>query len=77
MAHTSYVTNSSDKKRGTALLLCLIGGIFGLHQFYVGKIGKGLLYAFTMGLFMIGWFSDLIKIINRKFTDNVGNPLRH
>lgn len=77
MAHTTYVTNSSDKKRGTAFLLCLIGGFFGLHQFYVGKIGKGLLYAFTAGLFMIGWFSDLVKIINRTFTDNAGNPLRH
>ncbi len=77
MAHTAYVTNSSDKKRGKALVLCLFGGFFGLHQFYVGKVGKGILYACTMGLFFFGWFFDLIRIINRKFTDNVGNPLRH
>ncbi len=77
MSHTTYVTNSSDRKRSVALVLCLFGGMFGLHQFYVGRIGKGCFYFFTMGLFMIGWFVDLIKIINRTFTDNVGNPLRH
>ncbi len=77
MAHTNYVTNSSDKKRGTALVLCLIGGMFGLHQFYVGRIGKGVLYMCTAGLFIFGWIGDLMKIINGKFTDNVGNPLRH
>lgn len=77
MAHTTYVTNSSDKKRGTALALCLIGGMFGLHQFYVGRIGKGILYTCTAGLFFFGWFGDLVKIINRTFTDNVGNPIRH
>ena len=73
----NYVTNASDKSRGTALVLCIIGGWLGLHQFYVGRIGKGILYAFTVGLFFFGWIGDLLKIINRTFTDNVGNPLRH
>lgn len=77
MANTSYVTNSSDKSRGTALVLCVFGGMFGLHQFYVGRIGKGILYAFTAGMFLLGWFGDIVKILNRSFTDNVGNPLRH
>ena len=77
MEHTTYVTNSSDKKRKTALLLCLAGGMLGLHQFYVGRIGKGILYACTCGLFGFGWLGDLIRIINRTFTDNVGNPIRH
>ena len=73
----NYVTNSSDKSRGTALALCIFGGFLGLHQFYVGRIGKGILYMFTAGLFFFGWIGDLLKIINRTFTDNVGNPLRH
>ena len=77
MAHTTYVTNSSDKKRSTALILCLFGGIFGLQHFYVGRIGKGILYACTAGLCFFGWFGDLMKILNRNFTDNVGNPIRH
>ena len=77
MSNTNYVTSSSDKSRGTALILCIIGGMFGLHQFYVGRIGKGILYACTAGLFFLGWFGDILKILNRSFTDNVGNPLRH
>ena len=77
MPDTSYVTNSSDKSRSTALLLCVIGGMFGLHQFYVGRFGKGFLYMFTAGMFLCGWIGDTVKILNRTFTDNVGNPLRH
>ena len=77
MPNTNYVTGSSDKSRGVALFLCVIGGMFGLHQFYVGRIGKGILYAFTMGLFFFGWIGDILKILNRSFTDNLGNPLRH
>ena len=77
MSKTNYVTSSSDKSRKTALILCLFGGLFGLHQFYVGRIGKGFLYIFTAGLFLFGWIGDLLKILNRTFTDNVGNPLRH
>jgi len=46
-----YVVITSDKKKITALLLCIFLGVFGAHQFYVGKIGKGLLYLFTVGLF--------------------------
>lgn len=47
-----YVTQTSDKKKSTALILCCLGfiGIGGIHQFYVGNIGKGILYLFTGGL---------------------------
>ncbi len=72
----NYVTATSDKKKGVALLLCIFGGYIGLHQFYVGKIGKGILYLFTAGLFGIGWFIDIFKIVLGSFRDNVGAPLR-
>ncbi|HHV06537.1 MAG TPA: TM2 domain-containing protein [Anaerolineaceae bacterium] len=71
-----YVVITSDKKKITALLLCIFLGVFGAHQFYVGKIGKGLLYLFTVGLFGIGWIVDIIKILIGSFRDNVGAPLR-
>lgn len=71
-----YVVITSDKKKTTALLLCIFLGVFGAHQFYVGKIGKGLLYLFTVGLFGIGWIVDIIKILTGSFRDNVGAPLR-
>lgn len=74
----NYVTSTSDKKKGTALLLCCIGfvGVGGLHYFYVGRYGKGLLYICTCGLCFIGTIMDLIKIASGGFTDNVGAPLR-
>ncbi len=72
----NYVTLTSNKSRKTALLLCIFGGFFGLHQFYVGKIGKGFLYFCTCGLFAFGWIADIIKIASGGFVDNVGAPLR-
>lgn len=72
----NYTTQTSDKSKTTALLLCIFLGMFGVHQFYVGKIGKGILYLFTGGIFCIGWIVDIIKIANGSFTDNVGAPLR-
>ena len=77
MSNTNYVTSSSDKSRGTALMLCILGGWLGLHQFYVGRIGKGILYACTFGVCCFGWIGDILKLLNKSFTDNVGNPLRH
>jgi restriction system protein len=73
-----YVTGTSDKKKGTALLLCCLGflGLGGFHYFYVGRIGKGLLYLCTAGLFFIGTIIDLVVISTGGFKDNVGAPLR-
>lgn len=72
----NYTTITSDKSKSKALTFCAIGGWFGLHQYYVGNIGKGLLYTCTFGLCLIGWFSDLIKISTGGFKDNSGAPLR-
>lgn len=72
----NYVTLTSDKSKTTALLLCIFGGYFGLHYFYVGRIGKGLLYFFTFGLLFIGWIMDIISISTGGFKDNGGAPLR-
>lgn len=72
----NYVTQTSDKSKRTALICCALGGLFGVHQFYVGNIGKGILYACTGGLFVFGWIGDLIKIALGSFRDNVGAPLR-
>ena len=46
-----------------ALLLCFFLGGFGAHKFYEGKIGMGLLYLFTMGLFCVGWIVDIFVIL--------------
>lgn len=72
----NYVTNTSDKSKKTALILCALLGILGFHYFYVGRIGKGLLYLFTGGFFCFGWIADIIKIATGGFKDNSGQYLR-
>ncbi|MCC8022594.1 MAG: NINE protein [Clostridiales bacterium] len=49
----------------TAFLLCFFLGFLGVHKFYEGKIGMGILYLFTGGLFGIGWFVDWIVILTK------------
>lgn len=63
----------STKSRLAALLLCLFLGEFGIHRFYAGKIGTGLIWLFTGGFFGIGWVIDFIMIIFGSFTDKAGN----
>lgn len=46
-----------------AFLLCFFLGIIGVHKFYEGKVGLGILYILTFGLFGIGWFIDWIVIL--------------
>ena len=72
----NYVTGTSDKSKKKALMLCIFLGYFGIHYFYVGRIGRGLLAMCTMNFFMIGWFLDIFKIMLGTFVDNVGAPLR-
>ena len=51
------------KNKWVSFFLCLFLGYFGAHKFYEGKIGMGLLYLFTFGLFSIGWFIDCIVLL--------------
>lgn len=72
----NYTTVTSDKSKKTALLMCLFGGWFGLHLYYVGRVGRGLLYTCTFGFFFLGWFVDLLTIALGGFKDNAGLALR-
>lgn len=50
------------KSKGIAYLLWFFLGTFGIHKFYLGKTGVGILYFFTGGLFLIGWIYDLFTL---------------
>lgn len=66
----------SDKSKTIALLLCYFFGGIGLHYFYVGRVGRGILYVCTLGILGIGYFVDIVKICNNKFKDKNGAVLR-
>lgn len=72
-----YVTNTSNKKKNTALILCIFFGLFGAHYFYVGRFKTGFIYIITCGLFCFGWIKDIFQIMIGSFKDNIGAPLRH
>ena len=50
-----------EKSFEVYVVSALLGGWFGLHHYYMGSIGKGILYTLTGGLFMIGWFVDVVN----------------
>ncbi|WP_061964206.1 TM2 domain-containing protein [Demequina aurantiaca] len=50
------------KSTGVTYVLWFFLGILGIHQFYMGKIGRGILYLLTGGVFGIMWIIDLFTI---------------
>ena len=69
-------TYYSPKSKAIAALLCFFFGYLGIHRFYTGKIGTGILWLFTVGLFGFGTFIDFFIIIFGGFKDSEDRPLR-
>ena len=55
-ADLRYVAGPTDYS--VAWLLLTFLGMFGVHRFYLGKWGTGLLYLFTLGLLGLGVLYD-------------------
>lgn len=58
---TAPVYVGKAKNKWISLLLCIFT-VCG-HKFYEGKIGMGIIYLLTVGLFGIGWIIDIIKLL--------------
>ncbi len=67
----------SDKNWIATLLLEIFLGTLGIHRFYVGKIGTGILWLITGGWFGIGWLVDLIMVACGKFKDKQGRVIKN
>ena len=60
------IWNGRQKNKWVAFGLCLFLGPFGGHKFYEGRIGMGIVYFLTCGLFGIGWIADCFRLLCRK-----------
>ena len=68
----SAESGNSEKSFVATLILCFLLGGLGVHRFYVGKIGTGILMLLTFGGLGIWTLVDLIIIATQKFKDSKG-----
>jgi TM2 domain-containing membrane protein YozV len=66
----------SEKGFVATLLLCILLGGLGVHRFYVGKIGTGILMLLTLGGLGIWVLVDLIMIAVGSFKDKNGLQIK-
>lgn len=59
-----------NKSLGVAYVLLFTLGLFGGHQFYLGKAGRGVGYLFTGGWFTVGCLIDLFTLPSQVRTVN-------
>ncbi|MGL5415575.1 MAG: zinc-ribbon domain and TM2 domain-containing protein [Clostridium sp.] len=70
------IVNTSSKSKVVAALLCFFLGGLGIHRFYTGKIGTGILMILTLGGLGVWTIIDFIMILCGAFKDKDGNKLR-
>ena len=59
-ADARFATGPCDYSVAWILLTFL--GAFGIHRFYMGKIGTGIIWLLTGGLFLVGWLYDFCTL---------------
>lgn len=65
----------SPKSRTIAAVLAFFFGTIGVHRFYVGKIGTGILMIVTVGGLGLWTLIDFIVILVGSFKDQEGRTL--
>jgi TM2 domain-containing membrane protein YozV len=69
------MAQAAPKDWFVTLILALFFGVFGVHRFYTGKVGTGILMLVTAGGCGIWWLIDLVMIATGTFTDKQRQPL--
>jgi TM2 domain-containing membrane protein YozV len=59
-ADARFATGPCDYSVAWILLTFL--GALGIHRFYMGKIGTGIIWLLTGGLFLVGWLYDFCTL---------------
>lgn len=70
------MSGSSPKSGIATLLLCFFLGCLGIHRFYVGKTGTGIIQLLTIGGLGIWVLVDFLMIVLGKFTDAEGRVVK-
>ena len=66
----------SEKSFVATLVLSILLGGLGVHRFYVGKIGTGIVMLLTFGGLGIWTLIDIIMIAVGSFKDSNGLPIK-
>jgi len=66
----------SDRGFLVTLLLCIFGGISGIHRLYTGHVVLAALYFLTGGFLLVGVILDIFRLLFGDFTDVSGRRLR-
>ena len=81
--HADYSDGRSSRTAITAMLLCVIGGVFGVHRLYLGKvITAGIMVLLTLSfaglLITIPWaIVDFTVLLFGMGSDSSHRPLRY
>ncbi len=74
--HINFNEQYSDRDWLVTLILSIVLGGCGVHRFYCGKIGTGIIWFLTGGCLGIGYIIDVVTIALGNFRDINGKLVR-
>lgn len=57
------VQEDANVSRNQIILYCLVGGVFGMHHFALGRYRWGVLYLATLGVIGVWWIMDFFEVM--------------
>jgi TM2 domain-containing membrane protein YozV len=75
VVHNTASSNQDESNKTILPIVLFLILLPTVHRFYVGKIGTGLLFFFTVGGLGIWWIYDVIISITGNFTDKQGRKI--